>query len=127
MNLRIIEERLRREHNLPDDFYFYRWESHGPPGESWGTTFEGRECPLFKSGPRKGKPNYRAGGPPRTFQVGTQTAKDWIAQWVHRTGSCEHCYATGRRIVRTGVNGSEYAVCRRCNGTGKHQEATPCP
>lgn len=120
MNLKIIEERLRREHSLPEAFYFYRYAWQPAYGEPIYCEFEGAECPVFTRGPKKGKPNYRKKVNVRMFAVTVAQAGDWEDEWEAETGKCSNCLGEGRVVSKwSKAGGTEWRVCKLCNGRGK--------
>lgn len=121
MNVDILEARLRKENNLPESFAFFRWECFPQDGgECMYVTLTGAECPLLKTGKRKGKPNYSKGINKRSFNVSVDKAEQWDADYERETGNCRRCLGTCKTVSRVSVaDGVEYRTCETCQGTGK--------
>ena len=120
MSLNIIEDRLRRENNLPEDFSFCYWESFPKNGDRIYIALSGSVCPPFKSGPRKGRPNRDKGTGYRTFNVTVETQRQWVSDWERETGKCAQCRGEGKTVAKCGVNiPTEYLECGKCKGSGK--------
>ena len=120
MNIAIVESRLRRDNALPADFQFFHWEMMPHGAKLIYCELEGGVCPRFKSGPRKGKWNYKQATGVRKFYVTMLQAEVWEREWVAETGLCAACTGTGRRIKRWSKNtGAEYKTCPVCKGTCK--------
>jgi hypothetical protein len=119
-SIRIYEERLRRDHNLPSDFVFYSWACMPKDSERViYYEFKGGCYPLVKTGKRAGKPNYRNGTGKRTFQITIPESEQWEADWVKETGKCVECHGEGKTMSRFGVNiPTEYRECHCCKGSG---------
>lgn len=127
MNLNVIERRLKREHGLPENFEFWRWECFPKMAETIYIEFEGGEIQAkFKSGPRKGRPNYRTAINRRTFAVTIDKGAEWERDYVAETGNCLTCTGTGQEW--RGWNretGNKYRPCGKCQATGKALVCTP--
>jgi hypothetical protein len=115
-NVRIMEQRLRRDYGLPDDFVFYRWECFPKSAERvLYYELEGARCPLVRTGKRKGKPNFTKKSDVREFQVTPSEDSDWTREWESETGKCENCLGEGREVSRISVaDGTEYRQCSSC-------------
>lgn len=119
MNLRIIEDRLRQEYSLPDGFEFWKWKCFPESGgETIYVEFTGGVVPPFKSGPRKGKPNYRNATGNRVFNVTVEQARQWESDYERETGRCRVCRGSGEELKKLNcITGEKVMrVCRRCNG-----------
>ena len=125
MHLRTIEERLTRDHDLPGDFVFFRWECFPKSEPTLYVEFQGARCPLLTRGKRKGRPNYRKATEKQTFIVTVAEADRWESEYEETTGNCRECRGDRRVVARIDfVNGTkDYRACVSCKGTGKGQEA----
>lgn len=121
MNLEIVEQRLRREHGLPSDFHFFRYEMMPKYGPPIYCELEGGVCGMVTRGPRKGKPNYSKATGKRLFAVTIQQAAQWEQEWVQETGGCPHCVAKGRTFKQwSKAHGTEWQECHQCHGSGRY-------
>jgi hypothetical protein len=99
-----------------------RWEKF--PKHDTRTLYweiEGAVCPPFKSGKRKGKPNWtrRDIATQRTIVVTPEEYEAWAKQWAEKTGGCPACHQTGQEWVSwTKGEGSKFKPCPDCDGTG---------
>ena len=65
-----LENHFRQTHSLPDSFKFWRWEMLPIGGPPIYYELEGGVVnSVCKSGPRKGRPNYRKATDIRTFRM----------------------------------------------------------
>lgn len=121
MKLSIIEQRLKRDNQLPEDFHFWKWKSFPEGGETIYVEFTGGRCPITKSGERKGRPNYGAAFDKRTFHVTVQIAEQWEREYESETANCKCCDGSGETVSKINfVDGNtQYKPCRRCGGSGK--------
>lgn len=123
MGLRIAEARLRRDHTLPDGFVFYRYEWLKSGNEYKLMRLDGGVCPPLKSGPRKGKPNYKAATNEQSFFLTVEELAQIDADYERETGNCCQCEGGGQVAWRASVaNGTEYKPCQKCGGSGKRKE-----
>ena len=77
----MLEEHIRCQHALPQNFMFFRWEClpHGGPTiyyELEGGVVE----TAYRSGPRKGRPNYSKAKQRRVFRVTEHEYKQLLVQ-----------------------------------------------
>lgn len=124
MNLKVIEARLRREYELPDDFKFYAWKCYPPGSDTIYVEFKGAICTeVYKSGPRKGRTNYQKSTGEREFHVPVDRAAKWEAEWQAETGNCLNCTGTGNEWAGwSSTEGNKERPCRKCGATGKVQQ-----
>lgn len=121
--IEVIERRLRKDNGLIESFKFFRWECFPKTKEVIYYELEGGVCVPFKSGKRKGQPNYRKATERKSFVVTVEQAELWQAEYEKETGLCRECM--GKTIVVSKVSlfePTQYRKCGRCNGTGK----APC-
>lgn len=65
-----IETYLRKKHSLPANFKFFRWQCMPLDGPTIYYEVEGGIVDaVFKSGPRKGRPNYGKSTNRQTFRM----------------------------------------------------------
>jgi hypothetical protein len=65
-----LDNHFRQLHNLPDNFRFFRWSCMPEDGPVFYFELEGGIVTKFyRSGPRKGKPNYNKVTDRRTFRI----------------------------------------------------------
>jgi hypothetical protein len=77
------------------------------------------DFPPCKSGPRKGKPNYRKGTNLATRLISDSDVEAWLTRWVATTGKCGTCRGDGQTWAGwSAAEGTRYTACRDCNGTG---------
>ena len=120
MNLKIIEDRLARDNNLPPDWHWDKWQLVGPVAAPWGHEFTGCRCPLVTRGPRAGRPNWKKKTGERTFQVSTATAEQWAEDYRRESSHCSTCLGAGQEAAGwSQAGGTRYQTCRTCGGTGR--------
>lgn len=129
MNTDILRWHLKRAHHLPEAFDFFRWQCF--PLNSLRTIYyeiEGGIAPLLKSGPRKGKPNWRKVTNCKVFHV---TPEEYVAiadAYEKETGNCTECAGRGEVFARWAAGeGTTYKQCHVCSGMGKCELAAPAP
>lgn len=65
-----IENHFRQKHCLPDDFKFFRWVCMPLDGPTIYYEIEGGVVnSVYRSGPRKGRPNYSRSTGRQTFRM----------------------------------------------------------
>lgn len=98
----------------------WSWRSFdGPPG---GCMVEGGVTPLVTVGKRKGQRNYRKADKATVRKVFLSDDEHtrWALAWSERTGGCITCAGNGEIFTSWDhIEGTKYAPCRACNGTGK--------
>ncbi len=121
MNLRTIEERLRREHDLPDDFVFWAWECFPSGSLTLYVEFRGGQCPRIMRGRRAGRPNYRKVANKRVFNVPVTDADRWEDDYERDTGKCRQCRGSRQELSKINfvTDTTEYRTCSQCKGSGK--------
>lgn len=78
---------------------------------------EGSATVPFKSGPRKGKPNY-VGTTTKTAVTKVERDAERIL-YEEETGKCWHCLGAKQIQVRwSAEKGPEFKPCGRCSGSG---------
>jgi hypothetical protein len=61
---------FRQKHDLPDEFKFFRWECMPLDGPTIYYEIEGGiVSSVYRSGPRKGRPNYSKSTDRKTFRM----------------------------------------------------------
>lgn len=126
--LGVIERRLRIENDLPASFEFVSWKCL-PEGSTETMCYELRGAcfPLVKSGPRKGKQNYRAvkKSERHSFYVSKASAAQWMDDYALETGRCPHCEGSGQQVARIDFvePKTTYRPCSGCGGTGGARDA----
>ena len=116
----ILEDYLRKTHGLTDDFRFvhYEWLKDGSTYSL--LMLEGGRCPLLKTGPKKGMPNYRKMTDEQTFYLTTSQIDGIELQYEIDTRNCCECRGLGKKVARVSVaDGTTYRVCSKCCGDGK--------
>lgn len=121
MNLRIIERRLRRDHNLPSDFHFSLWSMQPEFGDPIYVEISGCQCPLKTRGKYKGNPDFSKGTNRRSFAVKVEDAERWEDEYEAETGNCRRCLGEGKTVGRIDfVNKvTTHRDCCACGGSGK--------
>lgn len=122
MNIRIVERRLRADHNLPDSFKFFKWKCMPDGGDTIYVEFKGGVCDTtYKSGPRKGHINYSKATDVRSFYVTMVDGDRYGREYEAETGNCRNCVGGGKTVASVDcVAGiTTYRECRTCRGTGK--------
>ena len=122
MILQTIEDRLRYEHQLPDDFAFWSWKCFPPTGDTMYVEFIGGCCPRLSKGKRKGRPNHAKATDRQTFNVSMEQAERWERDYEEDTGNCRECRGEGRVVWRISFKGdgkTDYRTCHVCDGSGK--------
>jgi len=83
---------------------------------------EGAVCTtLFKSGPRKGLPNWSKLDKSTRREIALSGAqiKQFQLAWEKETGKCHKCTGTCRVFQKwSAAEGITYKTCPRCAGTG---------
>lgn len=82
----------------------------------------GAVCPeVYKSGPRKGRTNYKAHDPKtkRMVALTTDSRRAFALAWEMETGRCSECQGRGETVASCGVSGTKYRECMACKGSGK--------
>lgn len=65
-----IESHLRKKHGLPENFLFFRWQVLPDDGPAIYYEVEGGiVTSTYKSGPRKGSPNYSKATDRKLFRM----------------------------------------------------------
>ena len=81
-----------------------------------------------KSGPRKGKPNWRKAENRRALLISDAAMQAEAAAWRDRTGLCPACMGDGRRFAGWHyIEGTKWQPCPHCNATGSADGATVSP
>lgn len=114
----IIEWALRRKHSLPDTFKFFRWQCM-PPNAKETIYYElegGIPQANFKSGPRKGRPNYSTCTDRMTLRVTAPELVQFEKDYIDATGNCSECMGEGQTVASVGVSGTAYRECKQCHG-----------
>lgn len=121
--INLLEEQARELAGMPEAWQLYHYQVLGPPGPGFiAFMLEGSIPPPFKSGPRKGRPNWKAADPStkRTVYITPAQQDAWLAAWEEKTGLCRHCTGAGEICWSSSVTeGSKYRPCRECGGAGK--------
>jgi hypothetical protein len=119
VEVKIIEEHLRKLHNLPAEFRFYRFSVHPDFGPVI-YELEGGVVPLITRGVNKGKPNWKKRTDVQRFIVKVEEIKKIHAAWEQETRTCSRCMGLGAIFWSwSKANGSERKPCPLCGGTGK--------
>jgi hypothetical protein len=120
----LIETHAREKAGMPPEWGWYHLERIGPNGV-WGTQIDGAIAPPFRSGPRKGEPNWKQRDPATERRVFiTKPEHDaWLAAWELRTGKCSRCTGEGRLIQSSHRDGTKtYRPCEKCKGVNAEPE-----
>lgn len=68
-----LESHFRQKHSLPDDFKFFRWQCMPEDGPTIYFELEGGIVQsVYRSGKRKGRPNYSKAINRQTFRMTTE-------------------------------------------------------
>lgn len=119
MTLKILEDHLRKKHNLPADFHFSRWEWLKSGTDYTTMLLSGGVCPPLLSGPRKGKPNYKKMTGELNFYLTVAEIEAADLAWETETGNCSHCHGSGKSVFRVAKESNEFKPCKKCDGTGR--------
>lgn len=120
MKLSVIERRLRAGHSLPQSFLFYKWECFPDGRNTIYVQFTGAVVEhVYKSGPRKGKPNFNKATQQQEFHVTVEQGLNWEQEYEQETGNCVQCEGTGQTIKSVGKDGATNRPCSRCAGSGQ--------
>ena len=118
------DQAAREIYNLPADWEPFRWQAKGD-GETRYVELEGGIFKtLYRSGPRKGKINYRKPEPGTSAMVSIpeKAFKEWKASWEAETGHCANCYGSGWEFAGWDhKKGQAHRKCTACDGTGLHR------
>lgn len=75
---------------------------------------------TYKSGPRKGRTNFRKPQREDTLYFGDGVLQSVKDDWERSTGNCSTCFGIGRELVGVSVvDGDRHSPCRRCGSTGR--------
>lgn len=120
-----LAETLKKRHALPPDFRFWKWEWMPHP-EYTHMMLTGGVCPPLKSGPNKGKPNYKAGAKDkREFILSRADLEQLDQEYEAESGKCAKCEGAGKTIMSSSPFGTNYQQCKRCEGSGKPPVEVP--
>lgn len=127
--LNLFEEHARERAGMPPKWKVYRWACM-PPGRPKPLYFEcvGAVAPPYKSGPRKGRENWKRRDPEteRTVYITPAEQDAWEAAWSARTGLCLECTGKGEKVKSwSAKEGTTYKPCRTCGGTGRNANGQP--
>jgi hypothetical protein len=112
----IVETHAREKAGMPPEWQVWRfkWLPDQPhPDIQCYMELAGAIAPEFKSGPRKGRTNWKAKDP-ATIRVVVITKAEhgaWLVEWERKTGKCAECVGIGVSVWKR--------TCRKCEGTGK--------
>jgi hypothetical protein len=131
--LSLREIYLQELYSLPKEWRIYSYKvsddikSRSPSGEiisRAASEFIG--CipdGVYKSGKRKGRPNYSKGTEKRTIILFEDEYRAWVEKYEITHNVCSQCFLSptpGQEWVGWSLdNGNRFATCTRCNGTGK--------
>jgi len=123
MNGTLLEEHAREKAGMPPGWRAFRYEAfpHTVKVPTQYIEIVGAVVPLRTRGPNIGRPNWRRldKATRRTIVILPAEHDLWIAEWETATGKCSNCTGSGRTISRVSiVDGTEYAQCAKCKGTG---------
>lgn len=116
MNFNQSSEYLRETHGLDPRFAVYAFERVDK-----ATILRGRIVDvLFKSGPRKGKPNWKACKEGEaTFVLPDADAEAWLLAREKERGICMDCDGRGEVFARWNkADGTTWKPCKRCAERG---------
>lgn len=123
----LLEIHAREKNGLPENWCIYAWERMPPPPmQHFYWQIKGAVAPPFKSGPRKGKKNWkrRDKATDKTVAITYEEHKAWLAAWEQRTGKCSNCEGDGKEWAGwSQAEGSRFRECSRCKGSGAAQTA----
>jgi len=117
-----VEQNALERNPQPEGFAFYRWSCMPHQGPTLYYEVSGAIAPLLKSGPNKGRHNWKRmdKATKRTFIIPVADQDAWDRRWSETTGKCLNCSGEGKTLARCGVNiPTEYRECFKCKGTGK--------
>ena len=82
---------------------------------------------VLQSGKRRGQPTFK-GVPQRKVMFTSIEHARWKTAWLAEHNMCEKCEGEGRIFLRyTIVEGSVYAPCEACAGTGLRAAGAAAP
>jgi len=117
----LMEMHARERAGMGEDWtvFLYRWMPPGGPPIYLEMT--GAVAPQYRTGPRKGRTNYRRRdrATERTVYIRVEEHDAWLARWEGETGQCRGCAGVGDKPWRSGPDGTETRPCHRCGGSGK--------
>lgn len=105
---------------MPADLVLLRFDTLPHDGEAIYFEFEGAECvPLFKSGPRKGRKNYRAAQGRHVARILVTDVDAIRHEYEHATGKCVRCFGSGSEWCGWSASGgNRERPCGRCCASG---------
>jgi hypothetical protein len=90
-----------------------------------GVRVEIADVPPCKTGPRRGRPNWRRATNRQVRLLSSADLDELAAAWGERTGNCVPCTGSGQQFVSWHhIEGTTYRPCTACAGTGR-REGTP--
>ena len=118
----LMETHAREKANMQPEWRAYKWKCY-PQDASETIYYEitGITAPLKTKGVNKGRPNWDKGDKTtlRIVNILVDEHDNWVNEWEKRTGKCSECTGSGKTIKSSGIEGTTYRTCKRCNGTGK--------
>ena len=112
MSFKHLEMLAKEKSGHGDEWRPMRLEWVGPDDNPYAMKVEGAIYEPFKSGPRKGEPNWLKprDGTKLTLWIKPEEIDARERQWERDTGLCFNCDGTGEKYNRT---------CIRCKGSTK--------
>lgn len=128
MNAHLYNDYAKAKCGVPDGWTWYSLHAGGKSGNEDvpANTVRMIGCVPscnYKSGPRKGTPNFRkpVEGTHKVFWVTDADLLSFIAEWESSTGNCSHCYGKGKTVASIDFvkKHTEYKPCAKCGGSGR--------
>ena len=113
---------IARQRGVPEGWHWYSLNVVGDIKDraNGGILVKGAICTaVYKSGPRKGQPNWSKRTDEREFLITTRDYDAAMAAWEAETGNCSRCGGDGQELASASSAGSTYRACRKCNATGR--------
>lgn len=107
---------LRKLGHVPEGFEFFQIR-----GTRWGTMLKGGVPTITKTGKNKGKKRWA--GPLLTALVSDDEFTAELERYETETGRCHECMGEAQVVASWHhIDGTRWAACGRCAGSGKAPE-----
>lgn len=113
----LLEIHARKLLGRSEPWRLCRYETigHDTPRPMFKLTGSVPSTVMFKSGPRKGQPNWKHATDEQTVYISEPEQRAFEAAWEKETGLCKRCGDTGEELERwSTADGATYRPCTRC-------------
>lgn len=126
MNWNLASWWMHYKLGMPEGLQMLRMQCFPEDGEAIYFEFEGAESvPIFKSGPRKGKLNYKSATGRHVARILVADVETIQSTYEGVTGKCVTCEGRGQEWCGwSRSEGTKHRPCKRCNATGMASNET---